>query len=141
VKSFLGWAWFVVVQLVMFVALVLGFFILIYPCCTRAWIQSEKPSIKDGQRAIDRWRWRPLNWIYGNPEDGVSGQTALIMINPVMTGSYLPKADDRWRAYRWSAWRNSCDNLKYVFAWQNGPYSERLRMGWKEENGMKVPVF
>lgn len=139
-KPFLSWCWFVVVQLIMLVALVLGLLILIYPCVKRAWVQSGQRSIKDG-RPIDRWRCRPLNWVYGNPEDGVSGQTALVMVNPVIAGPYLPSADDRWRAYRWSALRNSCDNLKYVFAWRNGPYSERLRMGWKEENGVRVPVL
>jgi len=145
VKPFFGWCWFVVVQLIMWTFSIAGMVVLIWPCLARAWEPSTAPSIKDG-RQIDRWKW---GWLapYQNPEDGVSGQTALIMLNPVDTGPFMPVADDRWRAYCWSALRNSCDGLKYFFSWANGPYAEftvgskRIRLGWTEENGRKVPVL
>lgn len=145
VKQFAGWAWFVAVQLIMFAFMLLGLVVLIWPCLARAWEPSPAPSVKDG-RQIDRWKWRALA-PFQNPEDGVSGQTALVMLNPVQTVPFMPGADDRWRAYVWSALRNSCDGLKYVFAWKGGPYTEftvgskRIRLGWVEENGVRVPVF
>jgi hypothetical protein len=136
-----GWVWFSFVQLVMGVAALFGLFVLAVACAARWWTLDAK-SIKDG-RPIDRWRFPVPNAIYGNPEDGVSGQTALIMINPVDAGPYLPGAGVRRRAYRWSALRNSCDGLKYVFAWKGGPYTKvgAFKLGWHEESGIKVPVL
>lgn len=139
-----GWVWYSFVQLIMLVAMVDGWFLLIPFCLARAWV-ADAVSIKDG-RTIDVWRWRPLNVVYGNREDGVSGIYA--RIGPTGSAPYMPGARDWWRAYCWSAWRNSCDNLKYEFAWNNGPYAEwlspwgkRFRFGWFPENGLKVPVF
>lgn len=106
---------------------------------------ADERSIKD-KRAIDRWSWRPLNVLYGNPEDGVSGQYALIWVNSVLS-PYMPHASAAWRAYCWSAWRNSCDNLKYIFAWKAGPFAQwtlfgrQQHIGWKLENGYNVPVI
>lgn len=142
----LGWGWFVIAQLISLVATILGFFVLIPFCLTRDWWEDpEAKSIKDG-RFIDVWRWPPLNWIYGNPEDGVSGLHALIWDN----GKLVPYKSDAqypwgviWRAYCWSAWRNSCNNLKYVFAWKNGPSATIFgrTIGWKMENGYNVMVL
>lgn len=75
-----SWLWFVVVQVGMLVAGILGLVVLILPCLLQAWTADRK-SIKDG-RQIDRWKLKPLNWIWGNPEDGVSGQTALVWLTP-----------------------------------------------------------
>lgn len=72
-----AWAWFGWVQWVMLWATVLGWFLLIPFCLTHAWTKGGLwPSINPTHRAIDRWRWQMLNKVYGNPEDGVSGQTA-----------------------------------------------------------------
>lgn len=142
----LGWAWFVVVQLIMFVFLLLGLVVLIYPCCKQAWEPSPTPSIKDG-RKIDRWRSRILGFAFDNVEDGVSGQTALIWLNPETQAPFMPNAAPSWRAYRWSALRNSAGGLKQLFAWADGPYTEfrfmgrTWRVGWYEEAGRKVPVL
>lgn len=143
-----AWMWFAVVQLICLIAMLVGWLLLIPFCLAQAWV-ADVISIKDG-RAIDRWQWRPLNLIYGNPEDGVSGQTAFIWVNGSLSfyrlGVWSP-----WRAYLWSAWRNSADNLKYVFAWKAGPYKEWVytlfgkqhtaKVGWQEENGFNVPVI
>jgi len=140
----LQWAYFFLIQLVSLVAMVIGWIVLIPFCLVQAWT-SDAVSIKDG-RQIDRWSWRPLNAIFGNPEDGVSGQTALIWVNGVPS-TYLPNAWAPWRAYCWSGWRNSCDGLKYAFALESGPYVELavfghiLKLGWQRENGIKVPVL
>lgn len=138
----LAWVWFVVVQLVMLFASLLGKLLLIPFCALKAW--KPLPSPFDATRMIDLWSWGPLNMIYGNPEDGVSGAQALIWDSQ---GServgYMASSGARWRAYCWSAWRNSADNLKYVFAWKNGPFkvwANGHKAGWQEENGFKVPV-
>jgi hypothetical protein len=146
VPSWLAWLYFAAVQLIMLLATLVGFVVLIPFCLAQAWRPSVVPSIKDGTRHIDEWSWAPLNKVYGNPEDGVSGQTALIWINGVLS-PYLPSANTSWRAWSWSAWRNSCDALKYVFAWANGPsatvtlFGKTIGFGWRPENGIKVPVL
>lgn len=141
------WPWFrfACVELFQLEAMFLGWLVLIPFCLLKAWKPGAK-SIKDG-RPIDVWSWGPLNLVSGNPEDGASGQFALINGNqPYMPNTWAP-----WRAYLWSAWRNSANNLKYVFAWTAGPYKEwsyslfgKLRtakIGWQMENGFNVSVI
>lgn len=168
-KTALAWIWYVIVQILMMAPflliwpfwhpdplvglflccltspIILGWILLIPFCIRQAWTADSK-SIKD-QRVIDRWNWKPLNWIWGNPEDGVSGQYALVWTR---TGQvpYMAGADPAWRAYCWSAWRNSADALKYVFAWKNGPLLATFtlggrvhKLGWQMENGYNVPVL
>lgn len=140
--GYLGWFWYATVQLVMLLFTVLGWFLLLPFCIAQYWyFETPKLSIKDS-RPIDYWSCDCLNWVYGNPEDGVSGQQALIELNGSVS-PYLPHASAWWRAYCWSALRNSCDNLKYVFAWRRGPQAMLLghKVGWWPENGWKVPVL
>ena len=153
--GYLGWFWYITVQLVMLFFTVVGWFLLLPFCVRQAWVapNGDPPvteavylpwsfSDKDGSRRIDCWAWLPLNWVYGNPEDGVSGQCAIIYLNG-NASPYMPHASAWWRAYCWSALRNSCDNLKYVFAWRRGPQAMFLghKVGWWDENGYKVPVL
>lgn len=142
----LAWVLFVVVQLISLVAMVLGWFLLIPFCLAQAW----KPAIStmDPTRAIDVWQWGPLNLMFGNPEDGVSGARALIWRNGARV-PYMPNSWAPWRAYLWSAWRNSCDNLKYVFAWKGGPFVRKewiqtlpeLSRRWPFVQFMKMPMY
>lgn len=155
------WTYFVLAQVAMLVAQVVGLVALIPFCLAQAWETSPAPSI--GQKPwltrgpIDRWSWGPLNYVYGNPEDGVSGQTALIWGSGTSSGQlvpYLPGANAAWRAYCWSAARNSAGGLKYVFQWRGklpAPYKSGVfsvfgksftyGFGWKLENGsFYVPV-
>lgn len=142
-SSWPGWVCWVTVQFIMGMFTVLGWFLLLPFCIARAWYLSPivQGSLKDG-RQIDRWSWGLLNKVYGNPEDGVSGRFALIWRNGVQV-PYMPNAPAWWRAYCWSAWRNSCDSLKYRFAWWKGPQATVFghKIGWWEENGYKVPVL
>lgn len=137
----LAWIWFAVVQLISLVATVIGWLVLLPFCAAHAWKLGPK-SIKDA-RIIDMWSWGPLNLVYGNPEDGVSGMFALVQGDQ----EYMPKANAFSRAYCWSALRNSCDNLKYVFAWKAGPFKQWTlfgrpqHAGWQMENGFNVPVI
>jgi hypothetical protein len=144
----MAWLWFAVVQLVSLIAMVAGWLILIVPCALQAW--HDVPSQFDPTRQVDAWSW-PINAVYGNPEDGVSGQHALVWDDSGHKVAYMPGSNPVWRAYCWSAWRNSTDNLKYVFAWAGGPFvkadytifgkTRTFRAGWQVENGIKVPVI
>lgn len=115
-----GWLWFAVVQTISLLAMIVGWFLLIPMCLLKAWVPIAST---EAGRQIDRWACSPLNIVYGNPEDGVSGQCALVWN---ATGNarvpFMPNAWVPWRAYVWSGWRNSADNLKYVFAWKGGPF-------------------
>lgn len=140
-------ALFTLVTLIQTVFAIIGWFVLPPFCITQAWELSPWPSIKDG-RAIDEWSFEPLNWIYGNPEDGVSGQHALIWQGtPPVLVPYMATAAAWWRAFCWNC-RNSADQLKYFFAWKAGPLYTRtwgsgkvIRWGWHNENGHNVPVL
>ena len=142
------WLWFVVVQLVQLLASLAGLLILIPACVMQAWTPAMFPSINPTTpRKIDAWAWG-INTVYGNPEDGVSGRQAIVGGQP-----YMPTANPAWRAYCWSALRNSAGGLKYFFARPGtGPLVQRtysvfgkthqLKIGWQVENGKyNVPVF
>jgi hypothetical protein len=155
-----GWVWYSWVQFVMFIATGIGWFLLIPFCLAHAWYVDTT-----AKRSVDQWSWRALNYVYSNREDGVSGAYAKVWLNSTTQGPYIPpgwcgvgyatlpatrlnKAKIwlwvAWRAYCWSGWRNSCDNLKYVFAWSDGPYKDftvlgkTYRFGW---NSSGLPVF
>lgn len=140
-----AWTWYGYVQLIMGLATFLGLFILPWFCMARAWRECGSPF--DKTRQIDRWSWEPLNAVYGNPEDGVSGRYAKVWYfdgkHDAVQVPYMPNAREWWRAYCWSAWRNSAGNLKYVFAWDKGPQAtwRGRKLGWWPENGYKVPVL
>lgn len=140
------WLKFIAIQLVMLLATVVGWFLLIPFCLARAWVG---PSTGQFGRAVDAWSWHPLQLMYGNPEDGVSGLQALVWNKEGLARvPYMPNAWAPWRAYCWSAWRNSADNLKYVFAAPPGAplltfqlFGRTAKIGWQAENGHNVPVL
>ncbi len=152
-----GWGTYMIAELTMILATACGWFILIPFCLFQDWQMSPIPSINDGKRTIDEWKWMWLNRIYGNPEDGVSGQMALVWINGTTRVPYRPNTWPPLRAYLWSAWRNSADMLKYRLGWvtpsgQRGPYIKgtiqlfsktfSYELGYKLENSIwMVPVF
>lgn len=137
-----AWVWFWTVQLIMLVAMIIGWFVLIPFCLAHAWKDDAAISVKDG-RKISVWKWGLLNRIAGNKEDGASGKEALVNGNR----PYMPNAWAPWRAYLWSGWRNSVDNLKYEFADPKGPllewklFGRPQKIGYQMENGFNVPVI
>ncbi|MDE1989025.1 MAG: hypothetical protein KGI82_01030 [Betaproteobacteria bacterium] len=141
----IAWTYFALAQLVMLAAMLAGFVVLMLPCLLHAWELSPVPSINDGRR-IDRWTWALLNPIWGNPEDGVSGLAARVWVNGVTQRAYWPSCPSAaLRAYAWSAWRNSCDALKYslaitCFGTPSVVIAGR-RIGWSVENGRPVLVI
>lgn len=132
------------------IATPLGWVLLIYPCLAQRWTGANFPSIKPlpDRANVDEWHSSFLQMVFGNMEDGVSGQQARIWQGtPPVLGPYMPKASAWWRAYCWSALRNSADQLKYVFAWESGPRADGTwflgrpyTIGWKSENGHNVLV-
>lgn len=90
-----------------------GLVVLIWPCYKQAWhdTMSTVQYFDRPQRPIDAWNSKWLQSIYGNPEDGVSGQYALI--NPA--GTQIPYRAPftqwaPWLAYCWNQ-RNSTNML------------------------------
>lgn len=175
-----GWLYYAVVQLVNLICIILGTVLLAPMCMFHLW-NVDKISIKpldpqqieamnlggtvvplqNGQREISSWKLSLLNLVYGNPEDGVSGQEALLWNGDKLV-QYMPSSFtgikkwfyDAWRAYDWSVIRNSADNLKYIFQWRgnNAPYASgqiklfgktfNYAFGWKVENfKYQVPIF
>lgn len=119
------WLYFAFVQLVALIAMIIGWFLLIVPCALRAWTPVEEIYEPDWavelglpKSTIRIWSWGWLNYIWGNDEDGVSG-----------TNKFNP-TDSKWRAYVWSAWRNSANNLRFVFRNFNGPFYRKEVKGW-----------
>jgi hypothetical protein len=154
------WVRFAAAQIFQIEAMFVGWFALIPFCLAHEWETSPTPSIKDG-RTIDRWTWSVVGYFADNPEDGVSGQQAIVYTTG-LAGPYMPATItnpidrwlyDAWRAWCWSAGRNSCDSLKYEFAWKAGPpaiekpyrllwiWPMAIKAGYQMENGFNVPVF
>jgi hypothetical protein len=148
----LAWLYFALIQLVMLVTGVAGLVVLAPACYLHAWTEPDTLSIKSvpRDRTVDRWSWGWLNAVWGNPEDGVSGQQAVLWIHGAPR-RFMPGAEPGWRAYVWSALRNPCDRMKYRFPWANGPLYQRqfsvfgrtlrFKAGWQLETGIKVPVL
>jgi hypothetical protein len=143
----LGWGWFVVVQLIMLVATLVGA-VLVLPlaCWLKAWTRTGPYygtmfSIKN-LRVISRWSWGPLNYVYGNPEDGVSGEQALVWNKEGTQQVVYNPRGTAWKAYCWNL-RNSANQLTYTFGWKNGPYynGRRFHAGWKDYYGRSRVVF
>lgn len=107
-------------------AVALGFLVLLPFCVLRAWAGPTFPSIKPWPAGaegvgphrpyVDEWKWEPLNKWYGNSEDGVSGEHAWIWDasnHLVPYYSTFPAGVPQCcKAYAWSAWRNSANNLR-----------------------------
>jgi len=139
-RTVAGWLF---AQAVMFIVALAGLVVLIPFCLAHSWETKER-SLKDN-RPIDRWSWLLLDAFYGNPEDGVSGKQALVYGDQPYKPSTLTGLKgwlfDSWRAYSWSALRNSADALKYHYARSGvGRIVITIKAGYQQENGYNVPV-
>src|SRR6266853_179542 len=97
--------------------MLVGHGLLIPFCLARAWepCTSTINPYHRAPRVISKWKWAWLNTVYGNREDGVSGAEALIWV-PVPSNRYdrvlyRPNTWAPLRAWLWSAWRNSTNEL------------------------------
>lgn len=146
----LAWAWFAACSLFgVLVLMPVGWVVVGAACVCKAWRFPYATSIKPikGRAQVDGWSW-PINRIYGNPEDGVSGVDAY---GPGWTGSYNPRGT-RWRAFVWSGLRNWAAGYNYLtWAWGTDPplyikdYSvlgrqRQLKIGWQARYGRIVMV-
>jgi hypothetical protein len=121
----------------------------------RAWTAANIPSIKPlpNRPNVDEWTW-PINWIYGNPEDGVSGRYAY----GGWAGAYNPTGS-RWKAFIWAAFRNWACGFNYltwngrnapplfvtnytVWSWvpRAGGSVRQFKIGWQLRYGCTVMV-
>ena len=120
-----GWAWFVVVQLVCFAAMVVGWFLLAPLAAGKFWKEGWSEHY---EYVINVWRWKWIDRVWGNDEDGVTGA---LFYRERVPGT-------RWCTYLWTAWRNSSNNLRGVFARPQGPYYRwGGTSGWRGHVGFK----
>lgn len=109
------WVIFALVQLSGLVTDAAGLVVLALPCALGAW----EPALSTQWNAdapvkahkIMQWSWKPLNAVWGNPEDGVLGPDW-----------HMPGKPAGLRAYCWSALRNRSDAMKYVYRRYGGPF-------------------
>lgn len=94
------WLNFIGFQFLAGLVMVLGWFILVPLCAFKVWTYDL---------ARDKYHFPRLFYIWDNDEDGVCPHW------------YNPQAT-RWRAYLWTAWRNSANNLRWKFADKTGPF-------------------
>lgn len=90
-----------------------GIFLLPLLCLFKLWERSISTVNPFGRlpRVIDSWKWGWVQNVYGNFEDGVSGEKALVWVNGVRV-PYMPNARASWRALCWN-FRNPVHNLKH----------------------------
>jgi hypothetical protein len=147
----IAWIWFAICQVFAFVVLMpLGWLIVgLAVLCGAHTDMPVTASIKPmpGREYIDRWTW-PINAIYGNPEDGVTGMDAL---GPSWTGFYNPTGS-RWLAFKWSGLRNWADGFNYItWIFSGTPpllvkdytffgSQRQLKLGWQQRYGRTVMV-
>jgi hypothetical protein len=110
-----AWAWFAIIQLSALLVTILGWVLLIPFAALRLWTVQDSPYFPG--RKVEVWRGGLLMFPWGNLEDGVIGAE-------FYRARYK---DDRLCAYLWSAWRNSANNLRFLFRWLGGPF-------WRWEN-------
>lgn len=117
----LSWLGFALVQLIALAAFLIGVMLLIPLAATHCWTARESRYFAGRQVTVWRGGW--LTWIWGNEEDGVTGEASTQ--RAAYYAARYPSIG--LRAYIWSAWRNSANNLRFVFTWKGGPF-------WRWEN-------
>lgn len=114
-------------------------------CVFKAWRFPYAKSIKPipGRDFVDGWAL-PINLIFGNPEDGVSGVDAY---GPDWLGAYNPRGT-RWRAFLWNL-RNWAAGYNYLtWPWEYDPSllyvgplaGLQVKIGWQQRYGRTVMV-
>jgi hypothetical protein len=130
----MGWIFYVFVQVISFILMVVGWVILIPFAWGRWWVLSPSPYYR---RSVLQWRGGWATWLWGNSEDGVTGAEWY----------RIAYGETRWRAYVWSALRNPVGNLRWLVARKRGPFYRWIskngkwyfQCGFRPDNGW--PVF
>lgn len=148
-------SWYVA-QLKMLGAQLLTLLPVLLACRRGAFIPKAQRSIKTmwpepytalNGRLVDKWSWNWLNAWCNNPEDGVSGQDALVWKNGQLVSYAEYTGLSGWRlAWSWN-WRNAVQALKYRYAIPGeGPlntftvFGSTFAYGYKGINGLNCPV-
>lgn len=121
--KYASWARFIVIQLIAAIAMAVGWVLLFFLSYARGWRHGYSTEFED--RIVTVWKWKAIDAIWGNAEDGVVGPPW-----------YNPN-ESAWKAYLWSAWRNSANNLRWRFSWIGGPFWRRAWKGWYIQAGFK----
>jgi hypothetical protein len=134
-----GWAWFVAVQLICFLAMVVGWFLLLPLALCGAyfyatWTEDFRRKYHPRVDSISKWNWYWVDRVWGNWENGIDPGTQLVIEGKDV---YMPGAPPWWRIYMWTAWRNSSNNLRWVFAWVGGPYYRWENSSWRGHIGFR----
>lgn len=124
-RNALGAAIFWALQTVSLAATIVGWFLLLPLSAFKLW--HTAPSLHF-PRSVTVWNGGYLTWIWGNEEDGVL---------PDARNNYMTWAPDWLRAYVWSAWRNSANNLRFVCTHVGGPWLQVRRWGWYFQAGFR----
>lgn len=121
----------------------IGLTVAILLCLSRSWSAASVNSIKpmSSRVFVDEWV-APVNALFGNPEDGVSGRFAF----GAWYGAYNPTGS-RWRAICWNC-RNWLAGFNYLtWPWASTPPlivkpygSHQLKLGWQQRYGRTVMV-
>lgn len=98
-----GWLYWLAYQLLALQLTAFGIVIVGVLAYFRAWRTRESRLPAFRGRTVTAWRFEPLTTLFGNDEDGVTGPDW-----------YLPDADPRWRAFVWSALRNSANGMRLL---------------------------
>lgn len=112
--------------------MVAGWVILLPMAAFKLWHVSE--SLHYPGRMITAWNCRWIDMVWGNAEDGVTGAPFYMKRIP----------NERWRAYMWSAWRNSTNNMRWGGTLKGGPFFRHVgkkwifQAGYRPDNGWPV---
>lgn len=139
-----GWIWYVILQTVTWIALFpTGVILCAVLAYSRLWYTRASRYYPDRQVTVWRGGW--LTWLWGCEENGVDPGDQLVVGG---TAKYLPDASPSWRAYMWTAWRNSVGNLCWVTSWKGGPWWQihftvrgepwYAQAGFRPDNGWPV---
>ena len=91
----LGWLYWLAYQLASIVLMPVGWLVIGIAAACRAW--EQRPSVYPYADGRIRWQWVwPVPTIWSNEEDGIAGNA-----DPTP-----------WTAFKWSALRNSANNLR-----------------------------
>lgn len=113
-------------------ATILGWFLLAPLAAMQNWVWI--PSAAGKHDFISVWKPDWVDAVWGNAEDGVTGDTFYAQ---QVKGTRL-------RAYLWSAWRNSANNMRWGNAVLGGPFFRVTKgnwifqMGYRPDNGWPV---
>lgn len=112
----LGWLYFALLELVAAAFMVIGWVLLIPLCSSKRWWRYDAQSMHA--------HFPRLFWLWDNDEDGIT------------PAWYNPQAT-LWRAYVWTAWRNSVNNLRFLVSWKGGPWWHWSNGKWYAQAGFR----